>query len=652
MAQSKKYSTVKVNSELKSQIELAKGNQSFNEYFTSIISKDTSLSPDIIFSAITSAPVKSDPGTIVGASQGEEIYNVYVRTLNWIKDTKRKLPSQGDEENITPGIREEAFNLDPLLNGTISQYTKNILFTKWNLVTEDNKKYAEMIKEQKEFLERIEAIPKIKEEFDAYRFIHGKMYFRKDRDDLGHIQKLQALEPSCMWTLEDPWDSTIRAYHQRINVKTGWDTNYTLTTESNSWFIPGGKKYIEASNYEEPGAKELWEEYRKKYNISQTVGLRVGNADDIMALHLNKIDSPAPIDGALLSIWLKRTVLANMANVIYAIQNPFMHLKKGIMYEVTDKNGNKIPQSSAPSKPPANMATTDPEMYNALLALHTAFNTALDTDLKNLQRYRAESGMFASGPDTTLTMLESASTLAPTFISTILNALDEDISNSVAFPRALVKASGAELATSSTIKSMFNNSMGGSKLAIENMVLHQLLYDEFKDRKWKYSIEDMEGNVTDSGEYTMDDTGLRFELGEGDNKDELVQAQTELVVWQGLQIAKAVGAGKADLQAVLDEKGMGYYELDNYDSNSNSLPQNDMGQETTAEPSSNAEGVSINKPELPKPSLPSDVKKTTVGEIIASTVKPEKANGEDTKLEKELLSIFKELEEEVRGLVK
>jgi len=40
---------------------------------------------------------------------------------------------------------------------------------------------------------------------------------------------------------EDPWDSTIKAYHQRINVLTKWNSTGTTTKMIDSWFIPGGR---------------------------------------------------------------------------------------------------------------------------------------------------------------------------------------------------------------------------------------------------------------------------------------------------------------------------------------------------------------------------------------------------------------------------
>jgi hypothetical protein len=60
----------------------------------------------------------------VGASAAEPIENHYLNhesLLKWISETKHKIP------HATPKLRQEAFEADPLLSGTIYPYLKNTL---------------------------------------------------------------------------------------------------------------------------------------------------------------------------------------------------------------------------------------------------------------------------------------------------------------------------------------------------------------------------------------------------------------------------------------------------------------------------------------------------------------------------------------------
>jgi len=641
--------------------------QTYNDVIQSLLSQKQNEMYSALPKNRVGKSVDSKLSEIVGASAGDQAFNTYTKTLNWIKDTRRKLP--GDEEDtttsgITPEQREEAFNKDPLVSGIITPFLKNILLGSYNIVTGDNKKFAQMVTDVEKFMKQILYMETARVDFENYAIKHGKSYWRKDYDDNDNLKRLQILDAKSIITHIDTWDSSIKAHHQRIWVNDVWDSNEsTNTVESNSWFIPEGELIIESDNIGDDSAWELWKKYQKKYNISETAGLRVSATESIIDMHKNSIGAPAPIDSAILAIWLKRLVIANSPNVIFNTLVPFMHVKMGMVMESIDSvSGQKTLITSVPQKPPSAMATTDPELYAQLLSNYNGYESAKTDAIKNLMRYRAENGAFATGPDVNLDIKQSASSITSSFIETMIRQLNEDIGMALGFPVSLVLAKGAELATSRSIKDLFNTVYSGSKQDYERIAL-ELIEERFTDETWKFELKDKEGNI-ESGTYTLEDTALEFKLGEQDKKDALIQAQTELVTLQTAQIAKAIGASANDIKAYLDENEMGIWDLDNYDFAINMLEQQGNNQSDIPELKQDLPGIpglekmagldapdlKVSKPSTPaKPTLPSDVRKESVMEMIESTIKPDinqdlKQKQEEDKLKDDLLFAFQTAE--------
>lgn len=103
----------------------------------------------------TAKPTGPKNSAVVGASKiGTDPYDYYASTLAWIKDTQNKMPG-GTVFEITAEMREQAYNVDPLLSGTIIVFLKNIVLSSYHIETADNKKYEAAIKDINSWLEEI-----------------------------------------------------------------------------------------------------------------------------------------------------------------------------------------------------------------------------------------------------------------------------------------------------------------------------------------------------------------------------------------------------------------------------------------------------------------------------------------------------------------
>ena len=515
---------------------------------------EKSTVPETVESAAT-------PVTVAGAAVGVNIYDSYSHALAWVLDTKKKLPG-GKSYEITASQREEAFNVDPLVRGIIAPFLKNILFGSYDIITADNKKYAAMIFEQKAFIDSIDLLGAFKEDFEDSDIKYGHSYRRKDYEN-NLLQKLQRLEPKGMRTYTDPWNSSIQAYHQKALVQESFSSTAFSTKEYNSWFIPGGDSYIPDANIGLGYPKTVWEQFKGKYKVNEIVNLRVDAAERIIAIHKVRDAHPAPIDTVLLEIWLKRLILANGPNFIFRVLSPFLHLQNGMILETTQSDGTKKLISTVPTKPPENMATNDPEGYARQKAIYDSYQKAARDDVDNLVRYLMEGGAFSSGPDKKINVIESGRTISPAFIETMLRILDNNIGMNFGFPVALVQARGSELATSRAIMDLFNTNYAGSKIDREK-IADALIAERFRGKKWTFTITNRKG-VTETGNFTFEETEAHFKLGTGDVKDQLTIAQTRLATMQGLQVAKALGASRADIQALADEAGIGLLDLEKFD---------------------------------------------------------------------------------------
>lgn len=290
----------------------------------------------------SATPIQKDTSSsYVGAGVAEPSdypYYSHEKTLKWINETKQKLPS------ATPQMREEAFRADPLLNGTIYPYLKNVLLQGFSIQTKDNKLYSEAIEEISDFLNSLELMKAFRDDFLDFAILCGHSYRRMDYDLEGKtVSRLEKIEPSSVETYIDPWDSSIIAYHQHARVNKSWSSSGTFE-DIDSWFIPYTLRVPEIpfvikdinSTYidnretgNDPNVFYMFTAYKTKYNISATSNLRIAAAERILAMHnSSKIQrhnsyydesdynhNPAPIDTVLLAIWLKRLLLVNAPNL-------------------------------------------------------------------------------------------------------------------------------------------------------------------------------------------------------------------------------------------------------------------------------------------------------------------------------------------------
>ena len=507
-------------------------------------------------SSITHSTLPDAPKS-VGAGNGEEAFNNFTRILNWISDTQKKMPN-GTTWNVSPAMREEAFNVDPLTSGIIAPFLKNIILSKYSIETEDNKKYEGIIADIKSYLTDILLMDAFRDDFEDYAIKHGHSYRRKDYDG-DVVEHLQRLEPRAMKQYEDIWDSRIRAFHQQIKVNPTWSAD-GQEVEYNNWFVPNNEKYIPTENIND--GKDDWEDYKEKYKITEDSNLRVDDANKIIAMDRVKYGTPPAMDKAILAIWLKRLLLANGPNYIFNVLSPFLHIKNGKYLEISDETGKGFTLTT-PENPPADMAETDPEKYNAMKAIYNDWVAAMQADTKGIMQYRAEGGVFASGPDKEINVIESGRSISPAFISTMVSLLNDDIGQAFGFPVALIMARGAELATSATIQSIFNTSYAGARIDYQT-VADALIKERFSKGSWSYEVIGKD-DKTDIGTYTFDEAAPHFKLFTGDVEDALKIAQTDLEILRMLEIAKKLGASQKDIQMLADERGFTNLDLDKFD---------------------------------------------------------------------------------------
>jgi hypothetical protein len=490
--------------------------------------------------------------------------------LKWIEETQQKLPA------ATPLIRREAFSADPLLKGTIYPYLKNVLLQNFTIQTKDNKLYSAAINEITDYLETLNLMQVFREDFLNFAILDGHSYRRMDPDTQGNVVRLEKIEPSSVEMYNDPWDSSIVAYHQRARVKTSWST-YGTTTDVDSWFIPFGNDlsdvnatYIQDRDVgNDQRVYDLFESYKTKYGISDITNLRIASAERIIAMHNSErlvttnydecrdIGNPAPIDSVLLAIWLKRLLLVNAPNLIFIVLSPFIHLKMGILKETKDLAGNPIILSSLPKKPAAGSPNHAVELAN-----YMAFENALKESMKTLLKCLKEGGVYATGPDQELKPVESSRSVSFQLIKGLIDQLNEEIGQAFGFPMALVLATGTELASSRNILQIFNSVHAGERTEYE-AVANRLINRMFEGKTWQGTTIENEKEITVT--YSFEDIKARFILDTPDTSDLLQEAQTFKTKAETLTQIKGLGAGREDLQALGEEYGFGLLGLDDYD---------------------------------------------------------------------------------------
>lgn len=538
---------------------------SFRDFFTSS-------------SKLSSATPPNDPQTTtVGASVAteREQFTYHSDLLKWISETKRKLP------RATPSLRKEAFLADPMVSGTIYPYLKNVLLKDYKIVTEDNKLYEEAIEEITDYLESLKIMQVFREDFLDYAFLVGHSYRRADPDKTGNITSLGRLDPSSMEVYEDPWDSSIIAYHQKAQVRTSWSTLST-TIDVDSWFLPYGQDIqdiystwvLNRDTGNNQKVYDLFESYRLKYSISYINNLRIGSSERILAMHNADVKytqvsdddysvyNHAPIDSVMLAIWLKRLLLVNSPNLIYVVLSPFLHLVSGVLKETKDPLGNPVILSSNPRKPSTALQAANPAQYSAELANFNAWVEAMKEASKGLIKSLKEGGVFTSGPDLAIKPVESSRTVSFQLIQGLIQNLNEEICLGFGLPIALVSAKGTELASSRNIVQVFNNIQAGKRTDYESLA-DDLIIKQFSGRTWQGTITEDEKETKKT--YSFEDLKAHFILETPDVKNILEEAQTLKLKAETLVQVKALGGSQNDLQALSDEYGFGLLELDNYE---------------------------------------------------------------------------------------
>ncbi|MDY0282237.1 MAG: hypothetical protein RBR35_16945, partial [Salinivirgaceae bacterium] len=457
------------------------------------------------------------PSSVVGAYTGSDPYDALVTTLKWISETKLKIPA------VTQATREESFQVDPLLKGTVTRFLKNYLLSGGSVITTDNKLYEKEIKEIEAGLEALNIIGAFREDFIDFYITKGHSYRRLDRGTDGKIEYLAPIDSGKITTYTDPWDARKHAYHQQILVNDSWSDTST-TTEYNCWWIPGalpGKQWVN-DGVKDEGIKAVFDSVAKKYAIKDTSNLRIGSSDDILAMHNVGIDEPAPIDSIVLAIWLKRLILVQSPNMIFRVLSPILQLKRGLVYKETDESGNERIITTVPQEPASDLATINPELYAQMTSEYTAYNTNLKKDSDILLNVLKTGGIYASGPVDEINVVESGRNLTHAFIRELIQQLNEEIGQGIGFPIALITASGSELATSRTIEGVLQKTLKGTKSQYEQTV--------------EWLIRELFGDV-----YDLDEMQVHYELDSPDIKDLLAEAQTELAQADTLLKLKQLG---------------------------------------------------------------------------------------------------------------
>lgn len=498
-------------------------------------------------------------------------YLTHEKTLKWISETKDKLP------NATPKMRQEAFQADPLLKGTIFPYLKNVLLQGFKINTKDNKLYSEAIEDITEYLEFLELMQCFRDDFLNFAILNGHSYRRIDPDKEGNISRLEKIEPSSVEVYTDAWDSSIVAYHQHARINKSW-SSYGTSEDVDSWFIPYNSDIADpyATFIQDRGIGndlrvfDLFETYKNKYNISATSNIRIGAAERIIAMHNTpalqkhnsyydnddcyKNNNPAPIDPVIPDIWLKRLLITTAPNLIYAALSPFIHLISGKLEKGKDSMGNEGYICSLPKRPLEGSPT-----YTAELANYNLWVDALNKAGKEVINSLKNGGVYVSGPDLELKPIESSRAVSFQLIKGLLDDLDEEIGLAFGFPLSLVKATGTELASSRNILQIFNSVHAGERTEYES-VANKLIKKMFEGRTWQGKTTDGEKEVTVT--YSFEDIKAHFVLDIPDTKDLLQEAQAFKTKSETLVQLKNIGAGKEDLQALGEEAGFGLLALD------------------------------------------------------------------------------------------
>jgi len=441
----------------------------------------------------------------------EETYE-YLKLPKWWSDTEKKTLEP------TNRIRKKAFETDDLI-GSIVTHLRNILIADYELTSNDNEKYADLLQEIRHWLdspypEGIDLLKVFREDFADYAIIYGHAYRQKRYNKDGELEYLQKVTSDGTTWYRDSRDFRVQAYYQEVWENNNWGRK-GISKKVKIWFIPGGIKNL---------AK-----FREKYNID-TQGAEIGDSEEI--IHMYK-DNP-PIDRCILPIFLKQVIKANSPNAIYSVLYPFVQAIKGIITEGTDNEGNKTIITNIPKMPAPELAKIDAERYAAEKKAYEDFWKAMEDFANDIIKYRAEGGVITTAADTELKVIESGRTISSDFIKTLIDIFNESISNALSFPLALISAKGAELATSRTILETVFTAYRGERQEY-NRIANQLIREKFGD--------------------VVKEANIKFKLKGLDTTDKKTDAEIRLRDSNALVNFKKIGASDKDIINLAKEWG-------------------------------------------------------------------------------------------------
>jgi hypothetical protein len=509
------------------------------------------------------SPPKDTQSAPVGAgssSVNQDPYYYDENFIKWIQDAKQKIPRG------TPTLRKEAFLADPLIKGTIFPFQQNTLLKDYDLESKDNELYAEAISEVEDFIVQTKLMKVFRDSFLDLHFLVGRSYHRIDYDKNDNITHLEKLEPNSITTYVDPWDSSIVAYHQHINVNSTW-SGYGSSETVDSWFVPysGSVKNINDTYIEDRvfgnsvAALFIFNVFKNKYKIGDVQKLRVAASERVIPMESSvniklprhdddfKTHNFAPIDSVLVQVFLKSVLARCSPNLIDVVLNPLLHITFGKMEVTRDINGNSKYISSLPDRP----ISTDPDYAVKQQKFNDAMNYFRELS-KNAVRSFKEGGVLTTFPDVGVQPVESSRNINHQFVKGFEDLLDDEIFYNFGLPRALVSAKGSELATSRTIESIYDSMQEGKRRDYEEAA-DDLIRRQFEKKKWtvktktknKETGEEKEETI----EYTLKDMKLHFKLKTLNTKNQKEEAETFKARAEGLVQVKALGASKEDIQA-------------------------------------------------------------------------------------------------------
>jgi len=420
------------------------------------------------------------------------------------KITKKRIWKDSEMRMIedTTINREKAFEVDALTRLIVSVQTYTIL-GKQRIVSNDDNKYKELIKDIKQNLKDLDLIsvlrgsmPNLKKHGGAYfqkRYAEGTIAKTETRA-ITDLQKLEYVEK-----YENPLNAAEYYLFQNVKISTDWlDPISTRTSKQKVWYIEGGA-----------------DEASKNKHIDLSKDLVVDLAD-IIEIRNNE-SGESSITACLSEIFIKHLIFMHFPNLVALVVSP------NTMFTHSTKAEDGIPQP-----PDSKMADSNPTEYAAQNTTYTAFKTNMQTMLNNLEADWMHNGSV-SKPDTiTAAIMESAQALNPEMLNTMLDRLNREIAFALQFPLSLLDAQGAELSTARNIMTTMSIVMKGVQDQYVSLV-QNLIEEQFP---------------------AAVDAGIVFSFSELDPTDAKDLAAVEKMHADVIKIYWEVGASNEDIRAL------------------------------------------------------------------------------------------------------